>query len=128
MTTTIQPYTPLEWRICTKAFQDFVRQYGPTAFSFDLRPADMPQHTFHLDSILTIEGDTLKLRIGPNDFMDWETVCPSITGFTMPRNQNFLQIFETTYNLFRLEWAALGEEALRLHQEYNSARAQLEHE
>ncbi|KAH9598867.1 hypothetical protein LSM04_003022 [Trypanosoma melophagium] len=64
----------------------------------------------------------------PNNFMDWESVCPSIIGFIMPRNQNFLQIFETTNNLFGAEWAALGEQALRLHQEYNSARAQLEHE
>ncbi|ORC89419.1 uncharacterized protein TM35_000121940 [Trypanosoma theileri] len=47
----------------------------------------------------------------------------------MPRNPNFfLQVFETTYNLFSAEWAALGEEATKLHYEYGCARAKLEHE
>ncbi|ORC93220.1 uncharacterized protein TM35_000025460 [Trypanosoma theileri] len=60
--------------------------------------------------------------------MDWEAFCPSIINFTMPRNQNFLQVFETTYNLFSAEWAALGKEATKLHCEYDCARAQLERE
>ncbi|ORC87496.1 uncharacterized protein TM35_000211020 [Trypanosoma theileri] len=89
----------------------------------------MPQYCFHIDSILTLEGDdTLEVKIGQEDFMDWEALCPSIINFTMPRNQNFLQIFETTYNLFSAEWAALGEEATKLRYEYGRAPAQLERE
>ncbi|ORC88599.1 uncharacterized protein TM35_000162370 [Trypanosoma theileri] len=89
----------------------------------------MSQYYFHIDSILTLKGNTLKVKIGQEDFMDWEAFCPSIINFTMRRNQNFfLQVFETTYNLFSAEWAALVEEATKLHYEYDRARAKLERE
>ncbi|ORC85103.1 uncharacterized protein TM35_000381780 [Trypanosoma theileri] len=89
----------------------------------------MPQYSFHIDGLLILDGDdTLKVKIGQEDFMDWEALCPSIINFTMPRNQNFLHVFETTYNLFSAEWAALREEATKIHYEYDRAQAQLEHE
>ncbi|ORC92305.1 uncharacterized protein TM35_000045190 [Trypanosoma theileri] len=89
----------------------------------------MPQYSFHVDGLLILDGDALKVKIGQEDFMDLEALRPSIINFTMRRNQKiFLQVFETTYNLFSAEWAALGEEASKLHYEYECATAQLERE
>ncbi|ORC93273.1 uncharacterized protein TM35_000011500 [Trypanosoma theileri] len=118
-------FSDLEWKTSIEVFSAYIQHNGPTLFSFDFHPAHVPHMIYHIDGILTLECSNLIIYFDADHAANFSSMRDCMVCFTMPRDLEFIKLFEEALSSFGTEWAEVKDGESSLYHQYESTKAQV---